>query len=110
MPPDSPHDVLTLLDYSQHKGKWVLKRSRPESRVIPRKSHIKLALIALCLILVGCNGASHDASPTSAARYQLVVDNGGNSWRLDTNTGEIKRCWQGTPPGKAPTCYIATQE
>ena len=82
-----------------------------ENRVISRKSDMKLALIALCLILVGCSRASHDESPTAAAHYQLVVDSGGNAWRLDTNTGEMKRCWQGTPPGvKAPTCYTATQE
>jgi hypothetical protein len=72
---------------------------------------MKLIPIALSLILVGCGQASHDASPTAAGHYQLAVDSGGNAWRLDTNTGEMKRCWQGTPPAKtAPSCYTATQD
>jgi hypothetical protein len=72
---------------------------------------MKLMLIALSLTLIGCNQASRNASPTAAGHYQLAVDSGGNAWRLDTSTGEMKRCWQGTPQAqKAPSCYIATQE
>ncbi len=72
---------------------------------------MKSALFAFCLILAGCHQAPREASYPSAGRYQLVVDSGGNAWRLDTNTGEMKRCWQGTPPAvKAPACYTATQD
>ena len=43
-------------------------------------------------------------------RYQLMPDADGNAWRIDSITGETKRCWRGTPGLKAPTCITATQE
>jgi hypothetical protein len=74
------------------------------------KGPLKLIFIALCLNFAGCHQAPRDALPTAAGHYQFAVDSGGNAWRLDTTTGEMKRCWQGTPAAKAPTCYTATQE
>ena len=72
---------------------------------------MKTSLIVLCLLIVGCDQLSRDAPPkTALAHYQLVSDDGGNAWRLDTNTGEMKRCWQGTPGVVAPSCYAAIQK
>jgi hypothetical protein len=70
---------------------------------------MKVALVVLCLTLAGCDQLGHESSPKAAppSHFQLAVDNNGNAWVLDTNTGEAKRCWQGNPD-LPPTCYTAT--
>lgn len=71
----------------------------------------RLPVLALMsLALVGC-----DVKPTreqtienrDSARFSLSVDQGGNAWRLDTRTGEMLRCWQGTAGSFPPQCYQA---
>ncbi len=76
---------------------------------------MKAFFITLCLALVGCDQLSPEKTVQSkevAPRYQMAVDSEGNAWRLDTVSGEIKRCWQGSP-GSAnypPSCYTADQK
>lgn len=65
-------------------------------------------LLSLSILLSGCydnRGASHQAG-----RFQLVADVNGNTWRIDTVSGETKRCWQGTVGVIAPQCYTAEQK
>jgi hypothetical protein len=70
---------------------------------------LSAAIMALsCLALGGCHQTSQAAAP--AERYRLVVDANGSAWRLDSVTGETKRCWPGNPGVTAPTCVTATQE
>ncbi len=64
--------------------------------------------LAVCLALAACSPPPRDGTPP--ARYQLAVDGTGNAWRLDTVTGETRRCWQGTPGVRSPSCYVATME
>ena len=42
--------------------------------------------------------------------FQLAVDNDGNAWILDTNTGEMIHCLKGKPGIETPTCYTAIQK
>jgi hypothetical protein len=65
-------------------------------------------LVLASLTLLGCQQSQDSQPPTG--RYQLVVDANGNAWRVDSITGETKRCWQGTPGVRAPFCVAATQE
>jgi hypothetical protein len=70
-------------------------------------------ILFLALLISGCDQLFHDASSKpDSAHYQLVTDTNGNAWRLDTITGEMKRCWQGNPVGNdfPPTCYLAIQK
>jgi hypothetical protein len=66
------------------------------------------SVLAISLTLLGCQ-QSQSTQP-QAGRYQLVVDANGNAWRVNSVTGETKRCWQGTPSVRAPVCVAATQE
>lgn len=72
---------------------------------------MKPALIIFCLFLTACDQLPHGSlSRAEATHYQLVSDKDGNAWRLDTNSGELKRCWQGTPGIQAPSCFTARQQ
>lgn len=59
------------------------------------------------LFLSACQPVKNPSTPES--RYSLAVDSTGNAWRLDTVTGEMRKCWQGQPPISTPTCIVATQ-
>lgn len=63
--------------------------------------------IILLLTLSGCQ--EHQNATTPSGRYQLQVDQEGNAWRLDSVSGETKRCWRGTPGAVAPRCITAVQ-
>lgn len=74
---------------------------------------MKIMLVVLCLILVGCERSNIvPASDLPISTYQIVSDSNGNAWRVNTITGEVKRCWQGSPGVTAypPTCYTAAQK
>ena len=69
-----------------------------------------VAFVMLGISLAACDRQAPDTMPKSiSAHYQLAVDTEGNSWTLDTTTGETKRCWQGAPGLALPQCYIAVQ-
>ena len=62
---------------------------------------MKLVLsIMSVLLLYGCE---LDTKPN----YQLGVDANGQAWVLNTKTGDLKKCWQGTVGLVAPSCYVA---
>lgn len=69
---------------------------------------IRAFVLSISLTLIGCQQSQ--ATNPQTGRYQLVVDASGNAWRVDSVTGETKRCWQGTPGVHAPACVTATQE
>jgi hypothetical protein len=67
------------------------------------------AAIAFLLLLCACDQRGTESPLARSARYQFGVDAEGNVWRMDTVTGEVKRCWQGTQGTMPypPTCYTA---
>jgi hypothetical protein len=69
---------------------------------------MRLLLLALLFLMSGCYD-NHGALPQTG-RYQLIADVNGNTWRLDTVSGETKRCWQGTVGVVAPQCITAEQK
>jgi len=71
---------------------------------------MKVALVAFCLILAGCDQFGRDSPDADPDHFHLAVDSNGNAWVLDTRTGETKRCWQGTAGSSPPTCYTAAQK
>ena len=72
---------------------------------------MKITLIMLCLVLAGCDRYKVvPASDLPISTYQIVSDSNGNAWRVNTITGEMMRCWQGTPGVTAPSCYMAIQK
>ena len=64
--------------------------------------------LALAVLLSGCY--DNHGSSSQTGRYQLIADVNGNTWRIDTVSGETKRCWQGTVGLVAPQCYTAVQK
>ena len=70
-------------------------------------------LIIICAAFAGCTQPSTDSARQvpDVNHYQIAVDNDGNAWRLDTRTGETKKCWQGmSVGGSPPSCYTAIQK
>jgi len=61
---------------------------------------MRLISVALCVLLGAC-------SQQQPRPYSVVVDKDGNVWKVDTGTGELWRCWQGTPGVVSPQCYKA---
>lgn len=81
---------------------------RPQVKVIKKLVKTNVLVILVSITLLGCQQNQGSQPPTG--RYQLVVDANGNAWRVDSTTGETKRCWQGTPGVRAPFCVAAAQE
>jgi hypothetical protein len=65
---------------------------------------MKAVLVILCLVITGCDQLK---AITSSAKYQLVSDNNGHVWKIDTTTGEVWMCaFEG---GGLITCNHAVQ-
>ena len=69
---------------------------------------MRYLLLALLFLFAGCHD-NHDAAPHTG-RYQLVTDGTGNTWWIDTVSGETKKCWQGSAGVVAPQCFTAVQK
>lgn len=76
-----------------------------------------VAGVLICLLAAGCtlpNGAKDQLSAgareqTNQPHYQLAGDGDGNACRLDTISGQMDKCWQGTGGLYNATCAIATE-
>lgn len=62
-------------------------------------------IIAFLLLLLCVQTPAETYHPPS--QYALGVDPGG-AWRLNVNTGEMKRCYHDAPA--APVCVVAIQK
>lgn len=67
-----------------------------------------VTIIICALLLTACNQQqAQEQRVVASGQYQLAVDHNGNAWRLNTVTGEMSRCWQGTASTYPPACYTA---
>jgi len=73
----------------------------------------RAAIAALAALpLLSCTSRVSEPLPAPAPpaeHYRVVADEGG-AWKIDTQSGRLWRCFQGTPwmaGGKSPTCYAA---
>ena len=65
---------------------------------------MRVTIAVALLALAGCDQLFTTkvvAAKGEIPHYQLAIDKDGNAWRLNTVTGEMKKCWQGTPGAQA---------
>ena len=59
---------------------------------------MKILIAALALTLVGCDQLKCAATPVQPVqRFQIVSDNTGGIWKVDTQTGDTWACMVGVP-------------
>lgn len=73
---------------------------------------LSLAAVAILIVTSACDpqGKLLPPAPPQASHFAVAVDPDGNAWRLDTQTGEMWKCWQGTAIAAAaypPRCFRA---